>query len=450
MNKEDLLNSEKQYQEALSFIYSFINLSITRKLRYSPEKFDISRMYSLMSKLNNPQVNYDVVHVAGTKGKGSICAMIASILQEAGYNVGFYSSPHLIDFRERIKINNQYISKKDLIHYVNKFRSIFLKTPNVSTFEIITAIAFSFFSDQKVDIAIVEVGMGGRLDATNVVKPILSVISSISHDHTRVLGNTLTEIAKEKAGIIKDNVPVIISLQKNSVKETIKKIAHQNNSHLIDSSEQFKFKQVSYSLEGQTFKLKKNNISLPVKNEILINLPLVGDHQIQNAITSYTCVLQLKKSGYEINDAVIQQGFASTKWPGRFEVINREPTIIIDGAHNPDSFRKLRKTIKKYLPKQEITMIFGASEDKKIDLMLKIIQPFIHKFIFTKTMHPRSKEFEDIKVIAEKIGINNYSTKTIEEIMLIFQKKNNKEFYIIAGSLFLAGAFSELFSNKVK
>jgi dihydrofolate synthase / folylpolyglutamate synthase len=448
MEKMDLLNSENEYQEALDFIYSFVDLSVTRNLKFSTEKFNISRMYSLMASLYNPHLKYDVVHVAGTKGKGSICAMTASILQKSGYRVGFYSSPHLIDFRERIKIDYKNISKNELIHYVNKLKSKLLKIPNVSTFEIITAIAFSYFSDQEIDIAIIEVGMGGRLDATNVVSPIVSVISSISHDHTKVLGKTLTAIAKEKAGIIKQNVPVIISTQKNSVKKVIREIAFQKKSKLIDCSEQFESTQVCHSLEEQAFKIAhKCNSGSPL-NEILIKLPLIGDHQIQNAITTYACIFELKKIGYKISNEAIQQGYSSTKWPGRFEMINREPTIIIDGAHNPDSFRKLGRTIKKYIPEGKITMIFGASEDKDIDLMLKIIKPYIHKFIFTKTTHPRALETDEIKIIAKKIGINNFSTKTIEEIEAILKCSIDENIFLVAGSLFLAAAFSELFLNK--
>jgi len=291
--------------------------------------------------------------------------------------------------------------------------------------------------------------MGGRLDATNVVTPTLSVISSISFDHTKILGNRLTDIAKEKAGIIKQCVPVIINRQKKSVKNTIKTIAQEKNAQLIDSSELYKAKQIKYSLQEQTFKIVKADNSMFVNNEILINLPLVGDHQIQNAITSYACILQLKKSGFKISEAAIQQGFASTKWSGRFELINIKPTIIIDGAHNPDSFRKLIKTIKKYLPNKEIIMIFGASEDKKVDVMIKLIKPNIASFIFTKTDHPRAMEIEKIIEIAGKKGIVNFSTKTIEEIIPMIREKGNNCIYLVAGSIFLAGAFSQIFSKNV-
>ncbi len=246
------METEKEYQRSLDYIYSFIDLSLTRNLRYSPDKFDLSRMYKLMSLIGDPQLNYDVIHVAGTKGKGSICAMTASIIKEAGYKVGFYSSPHMIEFRERIKINNIDISKQLLTNSVMKLRPIINSVEKISAFEIITAIAFKYFADQQVDIAFIEVGMGGRLDATNVVQPIVSIISPVSHDHMKILGNTIVKIAREKAGIIKNSVPVIISPQKKSAKEEIVKIANRKGSLIIDTSEKYTFKQINNYLEKQS------------------------------------------------------------------------------------------------------------------------------------------------------------------------------------------------------
>lgn len=445
------MDLDKGYQESLDFIYSFIDLSVTRHLRYSPEKFDISRMYKLMSLLRDPQLNYDVIHVAGTKGKGSICAMTASILQEAGYKVGFYSSPHMIDFRERIKVNNSDISKKALINYIKKYGSTFLSIKNVSTFEIITAIAFLYFSDLGIDIAVVEVGMGGRLDATNVVSPILSVISSISHDHTKILGNTLPEIAREKAGIIKKNKPVVISAQKQSVKNEIKKIACSQEAQLIDISEQYTYEQIKFSLEKQTFKLRQKikNIFLP--EDLVIELHLIGDHQIQNAITAFASIIQLIKFGYKVSEPAIQRGFSNTKWPGRFEVIREKPVIIVDGAHNLDSFRKLRDTIKKYLSNKIITLIFGASEDKNVVSMIKAVQPYISNYIFTKTNHPRAMEISDLETIAIKLDLKNYSTCEIEDIIpLLLDKKDKESVFIASGSIFLAAAITQMVTEQEK
>ena len=205
---------DKTYQKSLDYLYSFIDYSLTRNLRYAEEKFDLSRMATLMDLLGNPQKDFDIIHVAGSKGKGSTCAMIFSILRSQGYHVGFYSSPHMIDFTERIRVNNHRIPPDDFCLLLDDMKEVIEKVKNISTFEITTALAFQYFSKKEIDIAVVEVGMGGRLDATNIVTPILSVITSISLDHTKILGNTITKIAEEKAGIIKKGVPVIISKQK--------------------------------------------------------------------------------------------------------------------------------------------------------------------------------------------------------------------------------------------
>ena len=440
---------EREYQRSLDFIYSFIDLSITRNLRYSPDKFDLSRMYGLMSSLGDPQLNYDVVHVAGTKGKGSICAMTASIMKEAGYKVGFYSSPHMIDFRERIKVNNNEISKESLTNYVMKLRQIFNNVEKISTFEIITAIAFKYFSDQQVDIAVIEVGMGGRLDATNVVQPILTIISPVSHDHMKILGNTIAKIAKEKAGIIKKSIPVILSGQKKSAKEEIEIIANRNGSLIIDTSKKYTFEQINYSLEKQSFIIKENLIHPRDTCGPIYEIPLLGDHQIHNAITAFACVMRLRKLGYEINESAIKNGFSRVEWQGRFEVVYQKPLIIVDGAHNRDSFRKLKDTIKKYLAGKKVILIFGASEDKEVKLMVKIIKPYVDHFIFTKSEHPRALGLDKLEKLASSLDLNNYSMCEIDSIIpLILRKSDQKKAYIASGSIFIAGAIKQLFKKQ--
>ena len=443
------MDIEREYQRSLDFIYSFIDLSITRNLRYSPDKFNLSRMYVVMSLLGNPQLNYDVVHVAGTKGKGSICAMTASIMREAGYKVGFYSSPHMIDFRERIKVNDNEISKQSLINYVMKLRHIFITVDQLSTFEIITAIAFKYFADQQVDIAIIEVGMGGRLDATNVVEPIVSIISPISHDHMNILGDTIAKIAREKAGIIKKSVPVIISPQKESAKEEIKIIANRKGSFIIDVSENYTFEQINYSLEKQSFVIKEKLIYPSDTCNPIYEIPLLGDHQINNAITAFACILRLRKLGYEINENALKNGFSKVEWPGRFEVVCKKPLIIVDGAHNRDSFRKLRNTIKKYLAGKKVILIFGASEDKEVKLMIKIIKPYIEHFIFTKSEHPRALGLGELEKFASSLDLDNYSIRDIGSIVpLILRKSDQKNTYIASGSIFIAGAIKQLLTRQ--
>lgn len=435
------MNIDNKYQETLDYIYSFIDFSLTRNLRYSEEKFDLRRMRVLMDLFGNPQHNYDVIHVAGTKGKGSTCAMISSILSSAGYRVGFYSSPHMIDFTERIKINNQNISKKEMIEYVDKMRDSISRVENVSTFEIATALAFEYFSKKEVDIAVIEVGMGGRLDATNVVDPILSVITPISLDHTKILGDTLTKIAREKAGIIKRGIPVVLSKQGPEVMSVLQNIAKRKESKAINVDKKYSWKSVDYSLDEQKFNLFSRTAS-ENRNYINYEMALLGDHQLDNAATAYAVILNLPDS-YRITPSTIKRGFEMVEWPGRFEVVSIEPLVIIDSAHNPDSFVKLSSTIEKYLHGKDITLIFGASEDKDVIKMIEVLQPQVKKIIFTKSKHPRAisesefaeilipKHFENIKFLE----IENIAKSIVEETEGIF---------LAAGSIFIAGAFKEL------
>ncbi len=426
----------KTYSQALDYIYSFVDYSITRNLRYSPEKFNLKRMEDFLELIGNPHKNFKVIHVAGTKGKGSTCAMLASIFTNNNNKTGFYSSPHLIDFTERIRIGKNQISQKEIVEYVNKLKPQIEKVPALTTFEIITGLAFKYFSDRQIELGVIEVGMGGRFDATNVVKPQVSIITPISHDHTMVLGNTLKKIAFEKAGIIKNGIPVIVSKQKANALEVIDKIANERKARMIYAPDQFEIESQTFSLEGQNFTLRKNGNKL-----IDIFLPLLGDHQVDNAVTAFACIEELKSQGFNISSVAIKSGYKNVSWPGRFEIINKKPLIIIDGAHNLDSFRKLKETIRKYLPKKQILMIFGASEDKDIESMLKVIQPLIKTLIITKSEHPRAMELKKIKDISDKLEIPSILETNIKNaIGEALVNSDDSTAVLATGSIFIAGA----------
>ena len=433
----------KTYSQALDYIYSFVDYSLTRNLRYSPEKFDLKRMRSFLELLDKPQQNYRVVHVAGTKGKGSTAAMIASILSASGYKTGFYTSPHMIDFSERIRIGDDLISHKEITDYVNQLEPEIKKVPELTTFEIITGMAFKYFSDSKVDFGVIEVGMGGRFDATNVVKPQISVITSISFDHMKVLGKTLKKIAFEKAGIIKENIPVIVSKQKSSPLNEIKRIARERKAKMIYAPDLYRIETRSNSLEEQKFTLMKAKESF-----VDISIPLLGDHQIDNAMTAYACIEELIKQGVKIGSDAVSEGFKNIKWPGRFEIINRKPLVIIDGAHNLDSFRKLSETIKKYLPEKKIILIFGASEDKAVESMLEIIQPLIKILIITRSEHPRAMELNKVENIAKSLDLTFVVEGNIKNAVgEALVHSDDKTAIIASGSIFIAGAVKENFKG---
>lgn len=433
----------KTYSQALDYIYSFVDYSLTKNLRYSPEKFNLKRMRDFLELLDNPQQNYKVIHVAGTKGKGSTCAMLASILGKGGYKTGFYTSPHMIDFCERIRIGDAQIAHQEIVDYINILEPVINKVPELTTFEIITGLAFKYFADKKIEFGVIEVGMGGRFDATNVVQPLVSVITSISFDHMKVLGKTLKKIAFEKAGIIKKGIPVVVSKQKFSPLKEIKRIAEERKARLIYAPNIFKVEAGPYSLKGQSFTLQKNK-DLPVN----FTIPLLGDHQIDNAVTTLVCIEELRRQGFDIGSEAIAAGFKNIKWAGRFEVINQKPLVIIDGAHNLDSFRVLADTINKYMPEKQVILIFGASEDKDIKSMLKIIQPVIKTLIITRSEHPRAMELFRIENIAGYLNIPFVIEENIKDaIGEALVRCDDITAIVAAGSIFIAGAVKENFKG---
>jgi dihydrofolate synthase/folylpolyglutamate synthase len=249
------MNQEIFYQEALDYLYSFIDYSLTRSFRYSPEKFDLGRMETLLDRLGNPHRDYPIIHIAGTKGKGSVAAMTASVLREAGQQTGLYISPHMTDFAERIQVNGANIPHPVLADLVQEIKPHVAHIQQITTFELTTALAFLHFSRSQVDAAVVEVGLGGRLDATNVVDPLVSIITSISIDHTSVLGDTLEKIAFEKGGIIKRDRPVVCAPQKPAASQVIRQIAVERNSPLIQVGTDIRFQLLEHSLDGQTFSI---------------------------------------------------------------------------------------------------------------------------------------------------------------------------------------------------
>lgn len=431
------------YQESLDYIYSFVDYSLTRQLRYSPEKFDLVRMKRLMDLMDNPHLKYPTIHVTGTKGKGSICAMVASILKESGLKVGLYTSPHLQEYTERIKVNDEEISKDDFIKILNSMIPIIEKVEDLSTFEITTAMAFQYFLACSVDVAVIEVGLGGRLDATNIVHPIVSIISSISKDHVKILGGTLKKIATEKAGIIKPGVPVVISKQKPHVETLLRNIAIK-----IGSQPYYVPKTLSYNYLAQNLKGQEIQIMNLDNGSFRIQIPLLGIHQIQNALTAYLAIKIIARDNFTISIQDIQRGFQKVKWPGRFEILSENPMLVIDSAHNTDSMKHLVTSIKNIFPGKQLITIFGASEDKDIKGMLKILLPECKILIASQSTHPRAMTADKICKIASQLNRNAKSIPSIEKALeQAIDQFNEKSIIIVTGSIFMAAAVRELWKS---
>ncbi|MBI5955040.1 MAG: bifunctional folylpolyglutamate synthase/dihydrofolate synthase [Chloroflexi bacterium] len=420
------MDTETAYNQALDYLYSFVDYSLKHASELAKADFNLDRMFALMESLGNPQNRYPIIHVAGTKGKGSTSALCAAGLQVAGYQVGLYTSPHLLDYSERIQINGKPISHGQLVELVEEIKPHVAKIEKLTTFEITTALAFMAFAKYKVNAAVFEVGLGGRLDATNIVTPKVSVITSLSYDHMAVLGDTLTLIAGEKAGIIKQGVPVVSSPQKDEALAVLERVAKLKNAELTLVGRDVKFKSVGSSLEGQTFNVQRSTF----------RVPLLGSHQIENAATAYTA---LRTSGIPITDEQIQKGFSQVKWRARFEVARRDPPVIFDSAHNQDSFEKLGETLETYFPGKKVILIFGASEDKNIPGMFAALLPKIQKIIITRADHPRALEVERIQGLADQAGAESESVTPVKSALARALELSVKDGSIVlsAGSMFV-------------
>jgi len=442
------------YPEALDWLYSFVDHSATRKVKYSPETFSLERMRTLLTLLGNPQQRYPCLHLAGTKGKGSVSALCANVLKVAGYRTGFYTSPHLHDFRERIRVNGEYIPEAELVEVVRRLRELAPRVAGVTTFELTTALAYEYFARRNVDIAVVEVGLGGRLDATNVITPLISVITSLSYDHTDLLGHTLAQIAGEKAGIIKPGVPVISAPQQPEALAVLERAATERGAPFILVGRHWHFRLLAHDLDGQTFEIWSERESqqlaahrargLPGEwRPPTLSLPLLGAHQVENAATAYAALRTLRAFLPLSLDAV-REGFATVRWPGRFEILRRAPYLVADGAHNADSARRLVAALDDYFPGRRVHVLFGASADKDIDGMLEALLPRAATVLCAQAVHPRAVEPGELLALvtqkAQALGVApalEAVTPVPRALARAFELAEPADVIVACGSLFI-------------
>ena len=438
------MDIEQNYNLALDYLYSYVDYSLKHSSEMAKAEFNLDRMFALLNLLGNPQQDYPIIHVAGTKGKGSTSALCASALTAAGYKTGLYTSPHLLDYVERIQVDGRPISHELLIDLVEEIKPAVDRIAKLTTFEITTALAFLAFAKLGCTAAVFEVGLGGRLDATNVVTPRVSVITSLSMDHMAVLGNTLAKIAGEKAGIIKDGVPVVSAPQKDEALEVIMRVARSKGSRLTLVGKNLTFESIDHSLDGQSLKIHAPN--LQPSNLPTFHLPLLGDHQRVNAATAYAA---LRASGLNVPDEAIQRGFAQVQWPARFEVARREPPVIFDSAHNDDSFARLRETLETYFPDKMVYLIFGASEDKNIPGMFREMKPRIRRLIVTRANHPRALEVGRIQGLADQAGVPSEAAEPVEAALARALELSQKDGSIVlsAGSMFVTAEVMAAWKN---
>ena len=428
------------YQQALDYLYSFVDYE-TMPRPHDAASYDLRRMDELLARLGNPHLKAKSVHIAGTKGKGSTAAMLASVLTASGYTTGLYTSPHLIDIRERIRVDGEFISEADLISLVEKLKpeveAVNLKASygQLTTFELLTALGFLYFALKGVDFQVAEAGLGGRLDATNVVKPEVCIITSVDLDHTDVLGNSLAEIAAEKAGIIKPGAVVVSSPQTDEVARVIEEACLKCHTDLVRVGSDVTWQELDFDASGQLLKV---NGRLAVYQ---LSLPLLGRYQLENAATAVAALEVLAGRGFNISRDSITAGLAKVSWPGRFQIVRHSPLIVVDGAHNPASARGLRQSIEHYFKDfDRAILVIGTSSDKDIVGIVSELYPLFDKVIVTRSRHPRAMATTPIVAEFRKHGVKPQTAETVPEAVSLAQAQaGDRDLICITGSLFIVG-----------
>jgi dihydrofolate synthase/folylpolyglutamate synthase len=360
------------------------------------DRFNLERVRSLMARLGNPHLGRETIHVAGSKGKGSVAAMIASVLRAAGVHAGLYTSPHLHRMTERIAVDGEAISADDFGRLTEPVRDA-VEAENaggpaqpggqVTTFEALTALAFLHFRERAVGWQVLEVGLGGRLDATNVVEEkAVCVITPISLEHTAVLGKTVGRIAAEKAAIITPGVTVVMGLQRESAAEVVRRACAERGAHLLEVAQACALTRLGFSAEGQDFRLRTP------RGTYGLRLPLLGRHQLENAATAVLALESLAERGLAIPEPALRRGLEEVRWPARLEIIRRRPLVVLDGAHNVDSVRRLCQALEEYLPYSRAIVVAGFSADKDIGAIAAELErlPRLARVIATRSPHPRA------------------------------------------------------------
>ncbi|HEY32633.1 MAG TPA: bifunctional folylpolyglutamate synthase/dihydrofolate synthase [Dehalococcoidia bacterium] len=440
----EVRQTDNLYQQALDYIYSFIDHERQPGPR-TRATYDLRRMDELLGRLDNPHLKARTVHIAGSKGKGSVAAMVASALTAAGYTTGLFTSPHLHILNERMRVDWEMISNEELVALVDEIRPE-IEAVNeaatygqLTTFEILTALGFTHFAQKSVDYQVIEVGLGGRLDATNVVHPEVCVITSISLEHTEVLGNTLTEIAVEKAGIIKDGIPVITSPQVEEVDRIFEEACRAHKAELIRIGRDVTWHNPRYELERQFLQVKGR------LDSYALWISLLGQYQFDNAAVAVAALEVLAERSPKITVEGIQNGLARVQWEGRLQILSHKPLIVVDGAHNVDSVRRLRQSLKQYFDFDHAILIVGLSADKDLSGVVSELVPFFDRVIVTRSVHPRAMATAPIVAEFARHGVEAAETDDISiALPLALGWAGDRDLICVTGSLFVvAGAIEQ-------
>ncbi len=426
------------YATALNFLLSRTDYERWPGYNYA-SRFDLRRMDDLLLRLGNPHLSAKSVHVAGSKGKGSTSAMIAAGLRAAGYKTGLYTSPHLVTLRERIQVDGKPILKRELELIVARMRPHVEAVDHdktygeLSTFELLTAAAFMYFQQKGVDYQVLETGLGGRLDATNVVTPEVSVITSISLDHTEVLGDTLDKIAAEKAGIIKPGRTVVSSPQAKEAAAVIRETCQREGARLISVGSDITWRKLNSNLSGQSLEVTG------LKSSYQLTIPLLGAHQLENAAAAAAALEVLG-----VPPKSIEAGLAKTYWPGRLQILRRRPLLVVDGAHNRDSASKLKEAIEQYFHFDHLILIIGTSADKDLAGIIEELAPLAQGVMVTRSRHPRATKPEILVSEFARLGVKAKVAEDVASAVAeALRRAGGKDLICATGSLFLVAEVIE-------
>lgn len=416
------------YQSALAYISSFGRFG---------SRPGLERMQWVLDQLGHPEAGLKFIHVAGTNGKGSTTVLIHNILQAAGYRVGMYTSPYLESFTNRIGAEGRDIQTEALVSLVERLRPHFeaVNQSNlgpITQFEVTTLLALAYYQELGLDFVVWEVGLGGRLDATNVVTPLISVITNVGYDHTEVLGETLGQIAAEKAGIIKPKIPVVTAVQREEPLTVIEETAANLQAPLYRLGHEFTYNRNWFTLDEQSLDYSDAHLQLAD-----LRLQLMGAHQCQNAATALAVISQLRQNGYAITEQACREGLATTRWPGRLEVMRKQPLVLVDGAHNPHGTLALQQALQEYFPEQKISMVLGILQDKERAEMFSHLLPYASRVIFAAPNYGRAT---DPQVLLREAAEYQIPATTAANVAAAIEQAMaelaDNEVLLIAGSLY--------------
>jgi dihydrofolate synthase / folylpolyglutamate synthase len=423
--------SFSRYQESIDYLFGLQKYGI---------KFGLNCTANLLNRLGNPHHRLRCIHIAGTNGKGSAAAMLSAILKQHGLRVGLYTSPHLVRFTERFRVNDEEVSPERILEVFGRVRQVVDEDEPPTFFEVVTAMAFQYFAEEKVEWAVVEAGMGGRLDATNVLRPQVSVITNVSFDHQEYLGNTLAAIVREKAGIIKDRVPVVTGARQPLVQAILKATCLRRQAPLV--------------LLGKDFRARRNADGFLRYDGIgrrfpSLKLNLMGWHQFCNASLAVATLEVLEREeALSLNPAFIQEGLLQVHWPARLEILQENPLVVLDGAHNPQGAECLRDALKQSFPKRRLHLVLGIMADKDLRGILSRLLPRAETAVFTQPKYARRADPETLRQLAESYLQRHY---VIPDPKTAIQKAISlaapEDVICITGSLYFAGEVKELFGE---